>query len=123
VNARTEAGSRDIAEMAPTVQCCPANYDGRPEEERPRFLDTVLSADPSRILFDVVHSEEGGRFHHAENRYLAVEADDGVPLDAGEDHIWMTPGQLGSLLRYSNHVNVEARNLLTCLRFLRQRDR
>ncbi|MDG5802072.1 NDP-hexose 2,3-dehydratase family protein [Streptomyces ossamyceticus] len=123
VNARTEAGSLDIAEMAPTVQCCPANYDGRPTEERPRFLDAVLSADPSRILFDVVHSEEGGRFHHAENRYLAVEADDGVPLDAGEDHIWMTPGQLGSLLRYSHHVNVEARNLLTCLRFLRQRDR
>ncbi|MCF6525438.1 NDP-hexose 2,3-dehydratase family protein [Streptomyces sp. JJ36] len=118
VQLRTEAGTFDVAELAPTVQCLPANHAHLPAARRPRFLDRVLDAPESRVLFDVVHSEEGGRFHHAENRYLAVEAGEDVPPDPGGDHVWMTPRQLGALLRHS-HVNVEARNLLTCLRFLR----
>ncbi|MCQ8774748.1 NDP-hexose 2,3-dehydratase family protein [Streptomyces telluris] len=119
VNARTEAGSFDVLEMGPTVQCAPANYEGLPAGSRPRFLDEVLSAAPERVLLDVVHSEEGGRFYHAENRYLAVEAPGDFPLEVGPDHIWMTPHQLGAMVRHSHHVNVEARNLLACLRFLR----
>lgn len=119
VQARTEAGSRDVLEIGPTVQCAPENYRHLPAELRPRFLDEVLGAAPSRVTLDVVHSEEGGRFHHAENRYLVVEAGDDVPLDPGDDFVWMTPEQLGALVRHSGYVNVEARNLLTCLRYLR----
>lgn len=119
VRARTEAGCLDVVEMGPTVQCAPDNYRHLPRERRPRFLDEVLGAAPARVLLDVVHSEEGGRFYHAENRYLVVEAGEDVPLDAGGDFVWMTPEQLGALARYGNHVNVEARSLLTCLRFLR----
>ncbi|MFF4604076.1 NDP-hexose 2,3-dehydratase family protein [Streptomyces sp. NPDC001339] len=119
VRTRTEAGSFDLLEMGPTVQANPANYEELPVGSRPRFLDEVLAAAPARVLLDVVHSEEGGRFYHAENRYLVVEADEDVPLDAGPDFLWVTPHQLGVLIRHSNHVNVEARNLLTCVRFLR----
>ncbi|MER8236262.1 NDP-hexose 2,3-dehydratase family protein [Streptomyces sp. NPDC094049] len=119
VQARTEAGSRDVLELGPTVQCAPENHRRRPAELRPRFLDGVLAAGPTRTVLDVVHSEEGGRFHHAENRYLVVEAGDGVPLDPGPDFVWMTPEQLGALVRHGGRVNVEARNLLTCLRYLR----
>ncbi|MGW1012113.1 NDP-hexose 2,3-dehydratase family protein [Streptomyces termitum] len=118
VQARTEAGSRDVLELGPTVQCAPENHRRLPAERRPRFLDDVLHAPPSRVTLDVVHSEEGGRFHHAENRYMAVEAED-VPLDPGDGFVWMTPEQLGALVRHGGQVNVEARNLLTCLRYLR----
>ncbi len=121
VRARPEAGSFDVAEIGPTVQCRPENYAHLPAGRQPAFLAEVVSAPPDRVLFDVVHSEEGGRFHHAENRYLAVRTE-GLPQEVGgpgEHFAWVTPAQLGALLRHGNHVNVEARNLLTCLRFAR----
>ena len=111
VHARTEPGTGDVVEMSSTVNCTPANYGDR----RPLFLDEVLAAPPERVLVDVVHSEEGGRFYHAENSYRVVEVDDGFPLDVPEDYVWMTVNQLAGFVRYGNHVNVGARSLLTCM--------
>ncbi|WP_336246864.1 NDP-hexose 2,3-dehydratase family protein [Streptomyces cupreus] len=115
VHAQSEAGTSDVVEMSPTVNCVPQNYAHLPEGQRPPFLAHVLSAPPSRIHFDTVLSEEGGRFHHAENRYLLVEVADDFPDDVPEDYIWMTRRQLTGFVRYGNHVNVVARSLLACL--------
>ncbi|RLK53966.1 NDP-hexose 2,3-dehydratase family protein [Actinokineospora cianjurensis] len=115
VHARTEAGTNDVVEMAPSVSCIPSNYDGLPPAQRPRYLDVVESAQDQDILVDVVHSEEGGRFFHAENRYLVIDAGDGFGLDAPDDYCWMTVDQLTGFVRYGNHVNVAARCLLSCL--------
>ncbi|MFW5418962.1 NDP-hexose 2,3-dehydratase family protein [Nocardiopsis sp. CNT-189] len=113
VQARIETGSLDGVEMAPTVQCRPENYEGLPEERRPLFLDEVLGAPAERIRFDSVHSEEGGRFYHARNRYLMVEAGDGFPLDVPDDYTWITLRQMTEFVKYGHHLNVEARSLLT----------
>nr|ADI71461.1 putative sugar 2,3-dehydratase [Amycolatopsis orientalis subsp. vinearia] len=112
VQARTEAGTHDVVEMAPTVHCIPANY---PAGGRPRFLDEVLAAPASARLLDVVHSEEGGRFHHAENRYLVVETEPGADLDVPDDFCWMTPAELAGFVGHGSYVNVGARCLLACL--------
>jgi bifunctional hydroxylase/dehydrase len=113
VSARVEAGFLDTVELGPTVQCVPANWELRP---RPAFLDVVLAAGPERIVYDVVHSEEGGRFHNAESRYLFVEADDTeAPLDAPEGFQWLTPDQLRALTAHCHYVNVQARTLLAAL--------
>ncbi|WP_171163342.1 NDP-hexose 2,3-dehydratase family protein [Streptomyces sp. I05A-00742] len=121
VRARAEAGTRDTVEIAPTVQCVPANYAHLPADRRPPHLDTVLAAasgPPGRVLFDVVHSEEGGRFHHARNRYLAVRVDGDFPLQTDEDFRWATCGQLAALNQYGGLLNVEARTLLACMGFI-----
>ncbi|MFF8275523.1 NDP-hexose 2,3-dehydratase family protein [Streptomyces lateritius] len=115
VQARAEAGTFDAVELGPTVQCNPGNLpDGAP---RPPYLDTVLTARPEQVLFDTVHSEEGGRFYHAENRYLVLDGDD-VPVDVPEDYTWMTVRQLTRAGRIGNLVDVEARTLLACVRTL-----
>lgn len=115
VHAQTQAGTFDVVEMAPTVQCTPGNYD---PDQRPPFLDHVLSASADRILLDVVYSEEGGRLYHAENRYLVVVAGEDLPHQVGEEFRWMSARSLARFGRYGNYVNVEARSLLACLRFL-----
>nr|WP_042193112.1 NDP-hexose 2,3-dehydratase family protein [Kibdelosporangium sp. MJ126-NF4]CEL20573.1 2,3-dehydratase [Kibdelosporangium sp. MJ126-NF4]CTQ89484.1 2,3-dehydratase [Kibdelosporangium sp. MJ126-NF4] len=115
VHARTEPGTGDVVEMSSTVNCSPDNYREFNAEQRPPFVDYVLSAPPERIMVDVVHSEEGGRFYHAENRYLVVAADDDFPLDVPPDFAWMTVAQLKNFVRYGNHLNVGARSLLTCI--------
>ncbi|TWP50537.1 NDP-hexose 2,3-dehydratase [Lentzea tibetensis] len=115
MRALTQAGTLDVVEIGPTVQCAPGNHADT--EPQPAFLDHVLTAPKERLLFDTVHSEEGGRFYHAENRYVVVDTGDQLPDDVGHDFTWMTLPQLAELARYSNHVNVEARNVLACLIF------
>ncbi|MCO1576062.1 NDP-hexose 2,3-dehydratase family protein [Crossiella sp. SN42] len=114
VQAKTEPGYVDVIELAPTVQCSVSNYDALPPEARPPLLDTVLSAGHEQLRFDAVHSEEGGRFYHARNRYLVVE----VASDFEPEHPsyrWLTLAQLVDLLRHSNYINVQARSLIACL--------
>lgn len=115
VHGRTEVGTRDLVEMAPTVNCIPDSYRDIRTALLPRYFDLVESAPPERLLVDVVHSEEGGRFYHAENRYLVVDAGDAFPLDVPLDYCWVTPGQLIRFTGVGNYVNVAARCLLTCL--------
>ncbi|GAA5075277.1 NDP-hexose 2,3-dehydratase family protein [Streptomyces similanensis] len=113
-HARVEGGFADTVELGPTVQYTPSNYDHLPA--RPPFLDTVLAADPARIRYEAVHSEEGGRFLNAESRYLFVEADEAqAPLEAPPGYLWATAGQLTGLLRHNHYLNVQARTLLSCL--------
>ncbi len=118
VQARTGAGTYDVVEMAPTVHCAPDNLDRGQDDTRPPFLDYVLSARREQIRYDVIHSEEGGRFYHAQNRYLVIEADDDFPLDVPGDFIWVTARQIIDLNQHGNYFNVEARSLLAALHTL-----
>lgn len=115
VNARTEAGTHDVVEMAPTVACIPASYQGDFRAERPRYLDLVERAHEYPVLVDVIHSEEGGRFYHAENRYLVIDVGEAIGSEVPPDYCWMTVPQLTGFVRYGNHVNVAARCLLSCM--------
>ncbi|WP_055529837.1 NDP-hexose 2,3-dehydratase family protein [Streptomyces graminilatus] len=117
VRCRAEAGTLNVAELGPTVQHLAANYADLPEAGRPPELEQLV---PGKVLtrFDAVHSEEGGRFHHAVNRYRVVEAIDGELLDPPADFMWVTLAQLAELLRHSNYLNVELRSLIACLHTL-----
>jgi oxidase EvaA len=117
VQTRVETGALDRIEMAPTVQCQPADYAGL-ASARPPFLDEVLSAPPRQIRFDTLQSEEGGRFYHAQGRYVLIEVDEDFPLEVPPDFAWMTVRQLTGFVRFGSHLNVEARSLLTLLGFL-----
>lgn len=120
MGAHTQAGTFDVVEIGATVQCSPENYSDD-EHQRPPYLDYFTDAPSSKVWADVFHSEEGGRFYHATNRYMIVETSDeehATKLTDDSDYIWMTIAQLSSWVRNSASVNVEARNLLTCLRFL-----
>lgn len=115
VNARMEGGFLHAVEIGPTVQCVPWNYDDYEGADRPYLLDYVQTIDRSRIRYEAIHSEEGGRFLNAESRYLIIEADDRLPYDIPADYNWITVGQLTDLLRYGHYVNVQARTLVACL--------
>ncbi|MFD7506312.1 NDP-hexose 2,3-dehydratase family protein [Streptomyces sp. NPDC059850] len=115
-HARVEGGFLDTVELGPTVQYTPGNHAHLTGEDRPPFLDLVLAADRSRISYEAVHSEEGGRFLNAESRYLLVEADEEqAPLTPPAGFQWVTPAQLTALVQHGHYVNVQARTLLACL--------
>ena len=113
VHARADGGFLDTVELAPTVQRTPRNYAHLPAGDRPPFLDAVLDAPRSRIRYEAVHSEEGGRFFQARARYLLVDADG--PADPPPGYAWVSPAQLTALTRHGHYLSVEARSLLACI--------
>ncbi|WP_307798303.1 NDP-hexose 2,3-dehydratase family protein [Actinoplanes flavus] len=119
MQARGAAGTLNGPELAPTVHCQPDNYAAVPERNRPRYFRELLSADPARVRYDVMLSEEGGRLYHAENRYRIVEAEPGYPRAVPPGYCWLTFHQLGQLLLHSNYLTVEARTLFVCAQAIR----
>ncbi len=115
VQGKVEAGSFDVLEIAPTVQCVPDNYKNTPKENKPAFLDYILNADEKNILHSSFQSEEGGRFYHQQNRNLILKTDDAFPTQIPEDFMWITLAQLKQLVRFSNYLNIETRSLLAIL--------
>ncbi|MEV6236652.1 NDP-hexose 2,3-dehydratase family protein [Lentzea sp. NPDC051838] len=119
VHARADGGFLDTVELAPTVQCTPRNYAHLSTVDQPPFLGIVLNASPSRIRYEAVHSEEGGRFLNASSRYLVVDTNDTeTPLDPPPGYAWASLAQLTELTRHGHYLNVEARTLLACLNAL-----
>ncbi|WP_432969489.1 NDP-hexose 2,3-dehydratase family protein [Dactylosporangium sp. CA-233914] len=114
-HARTEAGTHDIVEIGPSVACNPANYSHLPYARRPMFLDVLQNATGDDVLVDVVHSEEGGRFYHTENRYMVLDVGEDFDLDVPDDYCWLTIEQLSRFVRFGNLVNVYARCLISCM--------
>jgi oxidase EvaA len=115
VSARAEAGFTDSIQVGPTVQCIPDNH-----RVPPPFLEFVLSQETApQIRYDVLHSEEGGRFRNAVSRYLIVSADatpDAAPAQLPRGFRWVTPGQLDQLVQAGRNITVQARSLLAALK-------
>lgn len=115
-HARVEIGLCDTLELAPTVQYTAIDGAHLTAAGRPAFLDLARFADPARIRYQAVHSEEGGRFLNAESRYLVIEADETeAPLRPPAGYVWVTPGQLSRLANHGQYLNVQTRTLLACL--------
>ncbi|GAA3725896.1 NDP-hexose 2,3-dehydratase family protein [Streptomyces tremellae] len=114
LHARVEAGSLDIAEFGPTVQCTPSNYRDVPSGRRPRFLDRALAPDPGTVLYDAALSEEGARFHHAGSRYRIIDVGDDLAL-VPDGFVWASPHQVEDLLLHGYYVNMQARVLMAAL--------
>ncbi|MFE7839729.1 NDP-hexose 2,3-dehydratase family protein [Streptomyces sp. NPDC057474] len=116
LRARAEAGFLSVVELGPTVQCTAENYAHLPPASWPPYLDEVR-ARRAGAVYDVLLSEEGGRFLNALSHYVIIEVEDEVPA-VSDEFQWVSPRQVDELLRYSHHLNVQARTLITALRSL-----
>lgn len=121
VQAKVEPGNLDILEMAPTVQTITGNYRDTGPYSRPAFLDYVLDTlanHRERVRYEVLQSEEGGRFWHEQNRNVLIASGDELPIDVPEHFRWMTLNQLKTFIRFNNYLNIQARSLLSTISFV-----
>lgn len=117
VQAKMECGNFDVLELAPTLQC----LTGRIPDEydlQPTFYDTIIHAPKDKIVYDVLQSEEGGRFYHEQNRNMIVEVGEEFPNDLPERYTWMTLEQIYQFLRFNNYMNIQSRSLIAALNYL-----
>jgi oxidase EvaA len=115
VQARVEPGNLDCLEMAPSLQFTSSNYDGCIPETFPPFHDLFTDININGVRYDVLQSEEGGRFYQDQNRYIVIEIDSKYNLSPPANYIWMTIRQMREFIRFNNYFNIEARGLLSCL--------
>jgi dTDP-4-dehydro-6-deoxy-alpha-D-glucopyranose 2,3-dehydratase len=116
VQAKLECGNHDIIEFAPTVQTLTGNYQDSESKNLP-FLDYILNIDSSKIIYNSIQSEEGGRFYKEQNRNMIVLAGDEIDIKLPENFIWMTLNQMNTFLQFNNFLNIQARNLITLISF------
>ena len=117
VQAKLECGNYDVMELAPTVQCLTGNVYNVKDEKRPPFTEYVLNAKPEQIRYDVLQSEEGGRFFREQNRNMIVEAGKDLPQELPEQYTWMTLHQINYFLKFNNYLNIQARSILSALKY------
>ena len=115
VQAKLECGNYDIMELAPTVQCLTGNVFAA--EKKPPFTEYVLNAKPEQIRYDVMQSEEGGRFFREQNRNMIVEADKDLSMQLPEHYAWMTLHQINHFLKFNNYLNIQARSILSAIKY------
>ena len=115
VQARVEPGNFDAIEMAPTLQATPQNYNPNKPESFPPFYELFLNRKPEQMRYDSLHSEEGGRFYHDQNRYMIIEVDEGQIKNIPANYFWITMRQAKEIIRFNNYLNIEARSLIACI--------
>lgn len=117
VQAKLECGNHDIIEFAPTVQTLTGNYQKTERGSLP-FLDYILNAKESQVIYNSIQSEEGGRFYKEQNRNMIVFAGNEIDIDLPENYIWMTLNQLNTFIKFNNFLNIQARNLISLISFI-----
>ena len=117
VQAKMECGNYDVLELAPTVQSLTDNLLSYQSSDRAAFTDYVLSAPREQVIYDVLQSEEGGRFYKEQNRNMIILAGDDFPESIPERYRWMTLGQIYKFLRFNNYLNIQARSLISALSY------
>lgn len=112
VQGKVECGNFDIVEMAPTVQCLTGNYLDNKKDQLP-FLDFVLNAKNEQIVYDVMQSEEGGRFFKEQNRNLIIQIDENELTEIPYNYIWISLPQIQRFVLFNNYINIQARSLIS----------
>lgn len=119
MQAKNEPGNFDGVEISPTVQATRSNYTqvhrGNPVPYVEYFRDTARDSGRSRVVADVLQSEQGAWFYQKRNRNIVVETEEDVEVLDG--FAWFTLGQIHLLLARDAVVNMDARTVLSCLPF------
>lgn len=113
VRAVAEVGCFDKIELGPTVQKeCVSNISMNEID----ILFEKYMLDKARVKFDVLLSEEGGRFYCEQNRNVIVEIDNKSEVGTlPEGYFWVDYYTLNELGQVNNCLNIQLRNLLSVL--------
>jgi NDP-hexose 2,3-dehydratase len=115
VQAKTEPGNINGAQISPTVQATPSNYLRAHHGSAVPYLEYFVDPSRGRVLVDSLQSEQGSWFYGKRNRNMVVEVIG--DFDASGDFAWLTLGQIDELMKRPNVINMDLRSVLSCLPF------
>lgn len=115
MQAKIEPGNINNIQISPTIQATKSNFTQKHGGAKPPYLEFFKNADQYEIIVDQIQSEQSSRFYKKRNRNIMICVDKDVPVLPS--HRWMTLGQVKSLMRIDNLVNMDTRTVLSCIPF------
>lgn len=111
VRIRSEIGSFDKMELAPSIQWEPTHKTDNDDVVEKFFREKYMNQ--QGVILDVVLSEEGGRFYQEQNHNIVLMVKDDELKEVPSDYIWVSYSTLNMLVQINNCLNIQLRNLLS----------
>lgn len=112
VRAYPEIGTFDNIEIGPTIQKEPIDKKINNDIEK-LFFEKLK--EKKNIKYDVILSEEGGRFYQEQNKNIIIEIDEKEITNLPNDYFWIDYHTLNLIQQINNTINIQLRNLLSLL--------
>jgi oxidase EvaA len=117
MQAKIEPGNVNKIQISPTIQATKSNFTQAHGGAKPAYLDWFLSAEKHMVIVDQIQSEQSSRFWGKRNRNIVVMLSEDTEIEALPSHKWMTLGQIKTLMKIDNLVNMDTRTVLSCIPF------
>lgn len=111
VQAKIEPGNVNFVQLSPTLQATRSNYQQTHGGKKPLYLEYFQNATKDQILLDQLQSEQGARFLKKRNRNIIIKVEENIPQH--DNFVWLTLGQLKSLMQLDNIVNMDSRTVIS----------
>ncbi|MHA7865745.1 NDP-hexose 2,3-dehydratase family protein [Flagellimonas marinaquae] len=113
MQAKIEPGNLNKVQLSPTLQATRSNFSRVHNGRTPAYLSFFQHAKPHQILLDQLQSEQGARFLKKRNRNIVVNV--AGDIKPAPNFIWLTLGQIKSLMKYDHVVNMDTRTVIAGL--------
>lgn len=114
VSLKPEIGSFDKVEVGPTVQWEATHYLYNDDPIEALFRKHMENSQYAYV--DVILSEEGGRFHHEQNRNVILDLPQQLLTDLPDGYFWVDFATLNYIIQINNTCNIQLRNLLSLIK-------
>lgn len=115
MQAKAEAGNRNIVQIGPTVQFTRENYADNEGLEKPFLFDEFNQPSSFVLLRETRQSEEGARFYREQHVHKILLLPDSIRLALPPEYRWFSCNQIRFFLHLGETVNSCARSILACL--------
>ena len=110
VSLKRDIGSHSF-EFSPSVQLDYIEINGHYDSVQLLFFNYYSYS--KNVILDVLLSEEGGRFYHEQNRNIIIEIDD--EFEVPDNYMFVSLGTLKSLIKTTQLINIQLRNLISLI--------
>lgn len=115
MQAKIEPGNVNKIQISPTVQATKSNFMRVHGGKSPKFIEYFSHDRNFEVIVDQIQSEQSSRFYGKRNRNILIIVDEAI--EPGDNHMWMTLGQIKQLMEYDNLVNMDTRSVISCIPF------
>lgn len=115
MQAKIEPGNINYVQLSPTLQATKSNYTKAHKGNTPLYLEYFQQAKSDQILLDQLQSEQGARFLKKRNRNIIIKINEELPVY--DNFIWLTLGQIKTLMNIDNLVNMDTRTVISGIPF------
>lgn len=113
MQAKIEPGNINFVQISPTIQATKSNFLRAHGGKLPPYFEYFDNADRYEIVYDQIQSEQSSRFLKKRNRNIIIMVNEDIELY--DNYKWMTLGQIKSLMKHDNLINMDTRTVIAGL--------